>query len=168
MSGICDVDGCGRGVVAWGWCDPHYRRWRKYGNPLDPGRYQKPPEDGICTVDDCEREYYGRGWCRMHYQRWRLTGDAEHLPKAQPGVITSYHAAHSSVTYRKGRASEQICADCGERAHHWSYVHDCPNERRDESGAGAGTAWCPHMEHYQPRCRACHRRYDDAATREVA
>jgi hypothetical protein len=162
MSHACAVDGCSRRVVAWDWCDKHYRRWRKYGDPLDPGRYQQRPEDGLCTVEGCEQEHYGRGWCTKHYQRWRMTGDAEHPPKAQVGVVTSYHSAHSVMTARKGRASEQACADCNKQAHHWAYMHHCPDERRDESGAAAGIAWCPHPEHYQPRCRTCHRQYDDS------
>lgn len=29
----CSVDGCTRPHVARGWCDPHYRRWRRYGDP---------------------------------------------------------------------------------------------------------------------------------------
>lgn len=168
MSGECAVAGCVRRVVAWGWCDPHYRRWRKYGHPLHPGRYRKPPEDGRCTVDDCEREHYGRGLCTLHYQRWRLTGDAEHEPKAKPGVVTSYHSAHAAMTYRSGKASERTCVDCGGQAHHWSYTHHCPDQRRDTDGQAAGTAWCPHPEHYQPRCRSCHRRHDSQPTTEVA
>ena len=30
----CDIDGCNRCSCARGWCEAHYRRWLKYGNPL--------------------------------------------------------------------------------------------------------------------------------------
>lgn len=29
----CTIDGCGRPVVARGWCKRHYDRWRRHGNP---------------------------------------------------------------------------------------------------------------------------------------
>lgn len=159
MSVACAVDGCGGGVVARGWCDPHYRKWRKYGDPLH-SRYQPPPPDGLCIIAGCVRVHYGRGWCHMHYQRWKLTGDAEHEPKALPGVVTSYHSAHSVMTYRQGKASERSCIECGNQAHHWAYVNHCPDERRDATGPAINIAWCPHPEHYQPRCRRCHRQFD--------
>lgn len=30
----CSVEECASKVVARGWCDKHYRRWRKHGDPL--------------------------------------------------------------------------------------------------------------------------------------
>lgn len=30
---VCSIDGCGKSVVARGWCDPHYRRWLAHGHP---------------------------------------------------------------------------------------------------------------------------------------
>ena len=31
---ICAVDGCGKRVLARGWCSNHYARWRRNGDPL--------------------------------------------------------------------------------------------------------------------------------------
>jgi hypothetical protein len=38
----CTVDGCQRPVYARGWCNPHYQRWRKHGDPTggEPSRGQ--------------------------------------------------------------------------------------------------------------------------------
>ena len=30
---LCSIDTCGRAVVARGWCDKHYQRWKFYGDP---------------------------------------------------------------------------------------------------------------------------------------
>lgn len=30
----CSVEGCFRPVKARGWCNPHWKRWRRYGDPL--------------------------------------------------------------------------------------------------------------------------------------
>ena len=31
---MCDIEGCHKPVVARGWCEAHYTRWKRYGNPL--------------------------------------------------------------------------------------------------------------------------------------
>ena len=32
--GTCSIEGCGRNLKAYGWCNVHYQRWRKHGDPL--------------------------------------------------------------------------------------------------------------------------------------
>lgn len=45
VSSICSVEGCGLKMEAKGFCDKHYRRWKKYGTPDPEGaRYKR--EDG--------------------------------------------------------------------------------------------------------------------------
>lgn len=31
---ICSIDGCDRVAVARGWCHPHWKKWRRHGDPL--------------------------------------------------------------------------------------------------------------------------------------
>lgn len=31
---MCEIDGCHKPVVARGWCEAHYTRWKRHGNPL--------------------------------------------------------------------------------------------------------------------------------------
>jgi hypothetical protein len=31
---LCKIDGCGKGAKARGWCSAHYKKFRKYGDPL--------------------------------------------------------------------------------------------------------------------------------------
>ncbi len=58
---LCSVDGCGKKVVAKGYCATHYRKFCNH----------KP-----CTVGGCDRvETLHRGMCGMHYARWRTHGD---------------------------------------------------------------------------------------------
>lgn len=35
---ICKIDGCGRPVRMRGWCQKHYQRWWRHGDPLAGGR----------------------------------------------------------------------------------------------------------------------------------
>ena len=44
----CKIDGCFRNPYRRGWCSPHYRRWKEYGNPEGGtpvrARYETPEE----------------------------------------------------------------------------------------------------------------------------
>jgi hypothetical protein len=37
MVRLCSIEGCGEMHHARGWCDKHYQRWQKCGDPLVPG-----------------------------------------------------------------------------------------------------------------------------------
>lgn len=37
MTQGCSIAGCGKRVLARGWCDMHYTRWRRHGDPLGGG-----------------------------------------------------------------------------------------------------------------------------------
>lgn len=77
-------------------------------------------------------------------------GSSNHMWKADD---CGYQAAH----LRLGRAADHRCVDCGEQARNWSYVHGCPDERRDDNHP---SPYCTHPDHYEPRCVTCHRAYD--------
>lgn len=68
----CKIPDCGGKVVAWGWCDKHYRRWKKYGDPkyLQPKRQVKE-----CSVEGCARNERTRNLCGKHYARLLKYGD---------------------------------------------------------------------------------------------
>ena len=68
----CAVLGCEKLGTKRGWCDMHYVRWQKHGDPL---YVPKPKTKAPCSVPECSRESTRRGWCGAHYDRWRRTGD---------------------------------------------------------------------------------------------
>jgi hypothetical protein len=63
---ICSVPVCDRSVIARGLCEPHYRRWRKFGDPgnTDIPRQLKAAE---CSVNGCITHPHSDGMCRKHY-----------------------------------------------------------------------------------------------------
>jgi hypothetical protein len=69
----CSVDGCDERHRSRGWCNRHYQRWLKYGDPDAPRK--NAPQPSVCNVDGCERGSYLRGWCNAHYLRWHRHGD---------------------------------------------------------------------------------------------
>lgn len=70
----------------------------------------------------------------------------------------SYGGAHHRVRRRRGVASDQQCVDCGSAADEWSYDHTDEHEFINELGhAYSGNPQC-----YLPRCRSCHRLFDNS------
>lgn len=56
-----------------------------------------------------------------------------------------YDRRHRRLVRSVGRADQHSCVDCGRKAIDWSQVHGTNGEQDD---------------HYEPRCRSCHRKYD--------
>ena len=59
----CSVDECDNRAVSRGYCDKHYKRWRKYGDPEKGARSQIKP----CSVDGCPNPAEARTLCHGHY-----------------------------------------------------------------------------------------------------
>lgn len=68
--------------------------------------------------------------------------------------VPGYAGIHTRLRTERGKAREHRCADCGRQAADWSYVV-CAEELIGRKGRGAHP-YCLHLEHYVPRCKACH------------
>lgn len=73
----CSVPDCSSFVVGHGFCDPHYRRYRRHGDPLVGGEIKRPIQynGAACGIIGCGRPAQSLGWCKAHYNRWVKTGD---------------------------------------------------------------------------------------------
>jgi len=65
----CDVGGCDLPRVKRIWCNKHYRRWLRCGDPT------KTKHRKFCDVDGCGEPHYGRGYCIKHMARLSRNGD---------------------------------------------------------------------------------------------
>lgn len=94
---ICAVDACTDSVVGHGWCDKHYRRWKRTGDPLQVRTGGQPRKDTTpCSIEGCEGLAVAKSWCDKHYRRWKKTGD----PTVVSRIIGDDHARFWSHAVR--------------------------------------------------------------------
>lgn len=73
----CSIEDCGRPHFARGWCNMHWKRWRRHGDPLANHRLTR----GVCVIEGCGTPHEARGWCRRHYLIWQAHGDPLYIPQ---------------------------------------------------------------------------------------
>lgn len=77
----CTLEGCDKKRVAKGYCKPHWRAWRQYGDPL----LKKPYGRTGCEYPLCPNPHRAMGLCTKHYaiRTWLLSIPDE-KPKRVP------------------------------------------------------------------------------------
>jgi hypothetical protein len=99
----CSIDDCGNRVVARGWCNKHYLRWKNTGDPL--GSLAKPRQEG-CSIDGCGRKFLARGLCDRHYSRWLRHGDTDRLTPQGHNRFEVVDDATGRIIVTRGDGSE--------------------------------------------------------------
>jgi len=69
----CLVGNCERTDLVAGYCNKHYKRFKKYGDPLGESESRKHLE--ICKISECGNKSYVKGYCEKHYSRLMRYGD---------------------------------------------------------------------------------------------
>ena len=181
---VCTIDGCERQVARRGYCNAHYIRVRRYGEP-GPAEVKRYPRRTTCSVDGCLRPHDARGlcgihyaartaigecsievcarrafartYCRQHYLRWRSNGDPGSTAiQPRNKEIVGYVGAHYRVRAVKGNARDYPCRECGGVAEDWAYLNNDPAEILD----GDGRRYSLDPDRYVPMCERCHSRFD--------
>lgn len=71
----CSIDGCERPSKSLGWCQMHYFRVRRHGEPGTPGTVLEFMRSQQCIVEGCDRQRKASLYCQMHRARVRRTGE---------------------------------------------------------------------------------------------
>lgn len=112
----CSLAACDQAHAAQGYCKSHYRRFKRYGDPLG----WKPQQTAACEVPGCEGKPWARNMCSAHYQRWRKYGDAA----ADKPIIEQGEARRPIVGPPRER---RFCVidgcDTAVHGHGWCFKH---------------------------------------------
>jgi len=103
---VCKIDGCGKPHLARGWCESHYRRWRRHGDELAGGTRNGAVKEWIDEValkhdgSDCliwpfarDKNGYANGGHPAHRSRRAYRIICEFAHGAPP--TSGHEAAHS-------------------------------------------------------------------------
>lgn len=86
---LCSIDGCDRQSRTRGWCQAHYGRWRRFGDPNHPVQ-KTSRQPRLCSRQGCGKVHEGHGLCAMHLWRKRRGWsdlDSPPEPVKQPGPV---------------------------------------------------------------------------------
>ena len=98
----CCIEGCGRPVLARGWCVKHYNRWAKHGDPLQ-------------TRWEVQRGRRSQWHSASHGYIWRYAGRDD--PNASPnGFVYQHREVMAKVLGRPLKAHETVHHINGDRA----------------------------------------------------
>lgn len=89
----CEFPECGKSSVAKGWCDTHYRQFRKTGRVTSYTPCVS--NQGKCSVEECQGISRKSGMCIKHYQRYRRTGRTSEIPTVCPACSQVFPGATS-------------------------------------------------------------------------
>lgn len=81
---LCSIEGCQNRLYARHWCNKHYLRWFKYGDPLSL-KVIRCPSNQKCQVSDCNLKAVANNYCQKHGRRQKLYGDPLYSPIADWG-----------------------------------------------------------------------------------
>lgn len=128
---LCAVEGCGIPSACRGYCNPHYQRWRKYGDPLRGSRPVGALPSDRCAVAGCNappRSTFA-AYCEVHYGRLRRNGTLEKRPPTpllvhSHGYLLVHAPDHPMATDGQSHAYQHrvVFFDAHGHGPHWCHV----------------------------------------------
>ncbi len=176
----CSIDGCENSHFGHGYCNKHYKRWRKTGDPaiarpygvdlrgqrfgrlIIAGRVIEPSADPKWTARcDCGRLMTARA-SKLRSGHTKSCGclRVDTIGALRRKDIVDYAGAHNRVAALRGPAKSHPCVDCGQPAQDWSYDRQDPDELIAVNDYGRGCAYSLDPSHYFARCKPCHAAFD--------
>lgn len=119
----CSVDECSKPAKARGYCDTHYARWRKWGDPAVVRKPWGTHERATCEHADCDQPAHARGYCERHYWRLQNHGSPDYERETPHGAYRYRHLGCrcevcAAGNREKGRRARLSAAERQEQAPH--------------------------------------------------
>lgn len=93
-------------IVARGYCNACYQRWRKTGSV----EYQRWGKRQVCHIGGCDREAVSHGHCDTHRKRLERHGHIEETRPDDWGAKNRHPLYNSWAYVRRHRARHPMCA----------------------------------------------------------
>lgn len=93
---VCQAEGCDEQVYQRDYCQIHYGRWWRHGDPLVRLKFPGDTKPR-CSVEGCERKAIAGGVCKGHYyERWKAARpecsiDGCDIPAASRGLCPRHY-----------------------------------------------------------------------------
>jgi hypothetical protein len=79
---LCKVPECESKAFGHGYCNMHYKRWKKNGDPGQATTLKR----AACSVPKCPEPHRGLGFCDTHLVRFKATGNPPETPIRRYGA----------------------------------------------------------------------------------
>ena len=122
---------CGGGpVVARGYCDKCYRRWRRHGDPSVSLVDRSRPPGSACS--ECDKPIVARGYCKKHWRAWREYGDPNLSMVPTPRAGASCISCGDPLNAGGARG---LCGKCYQRWEKYGDASDSVLQRHPRKGS---------------------------------
>lgn len=169
----CSVEECTELAVSRGWCNVHYQRWLKYGDPsLGKDKITEQKHEH-CTVEGCNNPTRSKGspYCEMHYYRIRRNGSLKVVqekgtglcwycgePLNNPTEYQKFCSHRCSTRYYRNDPVTLECVVCGKSFVPFDRNITCSPECNEQRKRDVNRAW--HVRRTQPihaprKCAVC-------------
>lgn len=112
MAHACTIDDCSGRVIARGWCEKHYRRWRKTGDPLKTSRVVG--DDTARFFSHVDRRGLDECWAwqgsHNRPRRGSPYGTFRFQDRTRPAHVVSYLLAHGPDSIPAGLVLDHLCS----------------------------------------------------------
>ena len=109
MPNFCSVSGCNKPCHGLGYCDTHYRRFKRNGHPgLQPKR-----EKAMCSAPGCDNVAHSKGLCEKHLWRMKRGGCLEPRYRDKSGIARTHPREYRAWAKMKSR-----CYDKNDNSYH--------------------------------------------------
>lgn len=157
---VCSVVDCFRNVFGYGYCEKHYYRFKKWGDPLKTKNFKN--HNGICSIENCNEKFYSKGYCQFHKQQIDKKGkispkkirlphsdyckiDGCNNPYRAKGYCNTHYVQKTTKEHRRiiinhYSNGENICNCCGESIYEFLTIDHINNdgaEHRRKIGLGS-------------------------------
>lgn len=116
--GTCSVEGCDRDIFTLrGWCEMHYQRWRRHGDPA----WVAPVQEAVCTTAGCAEAVRCSGLCESCYQRARYEERRLKAGKSAPAARNPT-CPICGTDFERVRRQKYCTPECARTARQFYYL----------------------------------------------